>query len=161
HVDLRDAAGNESVNLLLSRSGVGAAQVNAVAGSNPARRAVARFPLVDWSSFSQRLNLHAQPGFAFVFIRSNPECDIPRRRRKQRCKHSSESSSRAIRRNFAANTSIFSWRIVKPAAISWPPNFSSDPAQRFNASTKLNPSILRPLAFPIPFASNPITIDGR
>src|SRR5207244_11983829 len=64
--------------------GVGAAQVNAVAGSNPARRAVARFPLVDWSSFSQRLNLHAQPGFAFVFIRSNPECDIPRRRRKQR-----------------------------------------------------------------------------
>src|SRR5207244_11427998 len=66
------------------RSGVDAAQVNAVAGSNPARRAVARFALVDWSSFSQRLTLHAQPGFAFVFIRSNPESDIPWRRRLRR-----------------------------------------------------------------------------
>src|SRR5207248_5094964 len=84
HVDLRDAAGSESTNLLPSRSGVGAAQVNAVAGSNPARRAVGTFPLVDRSSFSQRLNLQFQPGFAFVFIRSNPECDIPRRRRKRR-----------------------------------------------------------------------------
>ena len=57
--------------------------------------------------------------------------------------------------------SILPSRIVRPAAISCPPNFSRDSEQRFNASTKFKPSMLRPLPFPIPFSSNPITIAGR
>ena len=38
---------------------------------------------------------------------------------------------------------------ARPAAISCPPNLSRPSAQRLNASTRFNPSMLRPLPFPV------------
>jgi hypothetical protein len=50
---------------------------------------------------------------------------------------------------------------VTPAAISCPPNWVNTPSHASKARTSENPGMLRPLPFPIPSSSKPITIVGR
>src|SRR5947207_1764267 len=65
-----------------------------------------------WLRRPHRLDLHAQRNFAFVFIRSDPKCDVPRRRRQRRlCRIEEDRAPMMIALAQAQNEMLLLYRL--------------------------------------------------